>query len=249
MTVTPMEYVAAPPLTPPRFGILSAAVVIDSPNPHIGFGFQYVPDFCGPARMTVGVCADPSGQKVSESGRDVVDGQPFVVYSLSDCKTIGNTDAQARAERALTAGEGRAVEEWLAARLTAEATNIGAWTGVDKALAMLEHYIACNYGGAGTIHMDRAHASLLGTTHLVASTGGRLTTMLGNVVSAGCYDDTDPLGPSTMWATGTVTLERGPVGGPGNPVLDPATNDLFALAERPYAGAWECFAVAVGVTP
>ena len=56
MTVTPLEYVQAPALVPPAYGILSAAVVVDDPDPHIGFGFQYDPDFCGPARLTAALC-------------------------------------------------------------------------------------------------------------------------------------------------------------------------------------------------
>lgn len=248
MTVMPAEYVAAPPSTPAAYGLLSAAVVTESTG-RVGFGFEYEPDFCGPARATVAAC-QTGASKVVDEGKDLVVGEPFTVYSLHSCKAVAFGDAAQRAQRALTTGEGRAVEEWFAARLAAEAVSIGAWTGVDKALAALEHYIHCNYGGVGTIHMDRAHASLLFSKGDALDTSGtRLTTGLGNIVSAGCYDDTDPLGPSTMYATGTVLLQRGSVFSPPDPLLDKATNDLFALAERPYAGGWECFAVSVGVTP
>jgi len=247
MTVTPVESVQAPPLVPPAYGILSAAHVVEGGR--VGFGFEYQPEFCGAAKLGVAACATPVG-KQADDGRDLVEGEPFSVYTLKSCQTIGFPDAQEFSQRSLLAGEGRAVEQWLADKLTTEATNIGAWTGVDKALAMLEHYIACNYGGVGTIHMDRAHASLLFSKgDALHSDGSRLTTALGNTVSAGCYDDTDPLGPGTMWATGTVTLQRGPVITPGGAVVDTTTNIQYALAERLYAGAWECFAVAVGVTP
>src|SRR5262245_33912824 len=248
MTVMPAEYVAAPPSTPAAYGLLSAAVVTESTG-RVGFGFEYEPDFCGPARATVAAC-QTGASKVVDEGKDLVVGEPFTVYSLHSCKAGAFGDAAQRAQRALTTGEGRAVEEWFAARLAAEAVSIGAWTGVDKALAALEHYIHCNYGGVGTIHMDRAHASLLFSKgDALRSDGSRLTTALGNTVSAGCYDDTDPLGPGPMWAAGTVTPQRGPVITPGGAVVDTTTNIQYALAERLYAGAWECFAVAVGVTP
>lgn len=253
MSVMPMEFVTAPAAAPAKYGILSAAVVVEDSDPHVGFGYEYQPDFCGPARMTAALC-QPDAAKVAEDGRDLVSGEPFAVYSMASCKAIGIGDAKGRASRALTTGEGRAVEEWLGTRLSADADDLGDADDVVLGLAGLEHYIHCNYGGQGTIHMDRAAASWLLAERALVTSGDRLTTNLGNVVSAGCYDPqpTPPGGnkpwTGTMWATGPVMLRRGPVFTVPDPVVDTSTNDVFALAERPYAGSWECFAVGIGVT-
>jgi hypothetical protein len=253
MTVMPFNYVEAPASTPPQYGILSAALVVEDPDPHAGFGYEYTPEFCGPARMTPALCMT-SQPKTSDDGRDLVNGEPFAVYALSNCQSVGIGDAQGRAQRSLLSGEGRAVEEWLAERLLAEADDL-AVTGLDvvAALAVLEHYIHCNYGGRGTIHMTRAAGSVLLTERALDTDATRLTTRLGNPVSAGCYNAAftgtggHPLREQWMWATGTVMLRRGPAWSPPDPVLDSATNEQYALAERPYAGSWECFAVGVQV--
>src|SRR5262245_5398683 len=141
MTVMPLEYVDAPPRTPPAYGILSAAVVVDDTSHATAFGFEYDPDFCGRARLGVTACTT-AAQKIAESGHNVVTAEPFMVYSLHSCQTLGLEDAQGRASRALQAGEGAAVEEWLGERLAAEADDqAGAWvepTALD-ALAAAEH--------------------------------------------------------------------------------------------------------------
>jgi hypothetical protein len=339
MSVMPLDFVEAPASTPPRYGILSAAVVVNDTDPHAGFGFEYQPDFCGPARMTPALClpsAPPGGSvsasvaadrtvtltvtgeaageyhidwgdgasttatdpgalthtypaglatsynvvvtgpdgyrattrvnvttgatsgpftgtlettKIAEVGRGLVEGEPFAVYSLSECQTVGLGDARSRAERSLTMGEGRAVEEWLGARLDAEADDLGDATAADPivGLAVLEQHIHCNYGGRGTVHMNRGVASWLMSKGALETSADRLETGLGNTVSAGCYDNgaTGPGDDQFMYATGTVLLQRGPIFSPPDPLLDQRTNVSYALAERPYAGSWECFAVKV----
>lgn len=54
--VTPLKYVEAPAVERLPFGLLSAAVVIDDPDPHAGFGVEWEPEFCGPARRTIAAC-------------------------------------------------------------------------------------------------------------------------------------------------------------------------------------------------
>lgn len=343
MSVIPLDFVEAPASTPPLYGLLSAALVIEDPDPHAGFGFEYVPDFCGPAALSAAACMatpavgdlaitsganrtvsmsltgtvdgtynvdwgdgqrgtfpDPPGtaqhvyaangdylirvtgpngaweRRVTASvagagvspgtvgrwqktanGWDLVEGEPFVVYSASECNAVGGVgNARDRATRSLTIGEGRGVEEWLGDRLTAEAVDIGTGTAVslEVGLAALEQYVHCNYGGRGTIHVSRAVGSLLLSDRALDTDGTHLTTRLGNLVSAGCYGTGTGVGappaPSAeqyIYATGTVMLRRGPVWSVPDPVLDPMTNRLMALAERPYAGSWECFAVKIKV--
>jgi len=244
VTVTPVESVQAPPLVPPAYGILSAARLVEGGR--VGFGFDYQPEFCGAAKLGVAACATPVG-KAADDGRDLVEGEPFSIYTLKSCQTIGFPDAQQFAQNSLLSGEGRAVEEWLGEKLVAEAnTNNGTWTEATTldALGAIEHYIHCNYGGVGTIHMQRGTATGLLAAQALETNGTGLFTKLGNKVSAGCYN----VGSGdTIWATGTVTLQRGPVITPGGAVIDTTTNIQYALAERLYAGAWECFAIGVTV--
>lgn len=54
--VTPTKYVAAPPVEPLPYTLLSAAVVVNDPDPHAAFGVEWEPEFCGPARLTVAAC-------------------------------------------------------------------------------------------------------------------------------------------------------------------------------------------------
>jgi len=339
MTVMPMTYVEAPTASPAKFGILSAAHVVDDSDPHTGYGFEYVPDFCGPAELSVAMClpggtvgnvsggtnttrvltlnfnSAPAGShpiivvwgdggrssvnsgtvathtytangtyqvsvsgangwrasgsvvvtngtatpitamqgvapKTVTDGLDLVIADPFVVYTLSSCRTVGVRDAIDRARKSLGTGEGRAIEEWLGVRLDAEATTIGgAGLTAVAALALIEQYIACNYGGVGTIHMDRLIATILLSDNVLHTEGDTLLTGLGNVVSAGCYHPGATLTSGWIYATGTVVLRRGPVFTPSDAIVDHATNQQYALAERPYSGAWECFAVKAAVNP
>jgi hypothetical protein len=244
----PLEYVSAPPVTPAKYGILSAAVVVEDSDPHGGLGFEYQPDWCGPAQTTYAACLDPTPggtPKIGEDGLPIVEGEPFAVYHLTTCRTVGAGDLNARAQTALSLGEGRAVEQWLGAKLAAEADDRGGtWTAETpwEALAAVEHFIHCNYGGVGTIHMQRGTASGLLTGRALDTDGTHLTTRLGNIVSAGCYDVSSG---DVIYATGTVMLRRGPT-----KVIQPPpdlTNEVAVLAERPYAGGWECFAIGVHV--
>lgn len=53
--VTPTRYIEAPAVTPFQFGLDSVAEEV-SGDPHMGFGFEYEPQFCGPSYGTVAAC-------------------------------------------------------------------------------------------------------------------------------------------------------------------------------------------------
>src|SRR5262245_48394054 len=65
----PLGYVTAPPVTPSKYGLLSAAVVVDSTDGHlVGLGFEYEPDFCGASHTTAAACmAKPNAGSLSVS--------------------------------------------------------------------------------------------------------------------------------------------------------------------------------------
>lgn len=217
-------------------------------------------------QVTNGTVVGATGMPVSGSGKTTVDGvpivtgHPFNVYNLQSCRAVGQIgESRARAERSLTLGEGRAVEaamQTLIAPAAVDITPAGTAVDIGDGLAILEQYAGHNYGGAATFHMTRAMATILAGRYLIDKDSGRLETVLGSLVAAG-GGYTGAAGPSApaagagwMFATGTVVLRRGRVfstdptlGRSGSGYL----NDFSTLAERPYVGSWECFAVGVEV--
>lgn len=258
--VAALAYVEAPPVTPLPYGLLSAATVIDAGGGHWQMGAQYEPDYCGPAFTTEAACV-PAEEKEGTDDWKVGEFSPFVVYLLTQCSTVGGWDrARARVERGLTLGEGRAVEGRFAYLLAHDPDSVvlpGSPLGPLEpkvALAYLEEQAAILYGGVPTIHASRGTVSMLGKR--VESSSNRLTTIQGATVASYSLPAT-ALAPqgrtgSFMWATGPVTIRRGDIEVSG-PVLGVGEhgpiNTANALGERPYAVAWECFAIAVEVTP
>lgn len=180
---------------------------------------------------------------------------PFTVYGHFSCSPVGWTPAEAQdfAGRHLLAREEARVERAL---WTGDLGNVPALQGagttdvsvaaakLEESVGLLENYLATNYGSQGVIHMTR-QAALVGLGLSVLTTsGGRLLTALGTPVVAGAgYPGTGPVGQvaaaSTSWVYATPALfgYRSEVftssNRPGD-LLDRATNDLYAVAERSY---------------
>jgi len=57
----PKVLIEQPPTEPLPFGVLSAALVRDSTDPHEGGGIEWEPDFCGPAHTTREACFVQTG--------------------------------------------------------------------------------------------------------------------------------------------------------------------------------------------
>lgn len=258
------RYVEAPPVTPLRFGLLDAAVVVDNPDPHLGLGIMYEPENCDVIYRTLGACVEAASgtDKTINDGFPLVEGDAFTVYNLVRCRPVGVTPERLR-ERATTGlrlGEGRAIEEAFAA-FFADATDVtpgGTAVDIVDGLAVLEEIAASLYGGAPTIHVPRGIGTRLSARSAIQRGSRTLETTQGSLVaSGGGY--TDPDGPSDpgagntwIFASGTVLVERNPVKAyPGSgaiPGTSPQVNEIYFLAERAVTVTYECFLIGVKVT-
>jgi hypothetical protein len=102
-----------PQPTPARFGLLDAARVVDSTDPHEGGGVAFEVDPLVEARTYLWTCpppADPS--KAVETGSGLAGADPVTVYAGWGCSPAGYTmeEIERRARVALVNGEGRAIE-------------------------------------------------------------------------------------------------------------------------------------------
>jgi hypothetical protein len=178
----------------------------------------------------------------------------FTVYGYWSCSPVGFTpeQAQQRATEHLLAYEEARVERAL---WTGDLDNEPSLKGapdllsggslpIVQALAVLEDHLAAHYGSLGVIHLTRG-AALQGLAEdALHVAGGRLLTALDTPVVAGAgYPGTGPNGEPTgggfSWAYVTPSLMayRSDVftssNRPGD-LLDRATNDMYAVAERQY---------------
>lgn len=197
--------------------------------------------------------------KTGDDRADYVESVPFTLYHLSVCRLPGTQDREAYATRGLALGEGRGIEEGLAAVQADAGTDVvvlnsGTGDSAVVALARLEAYAAANYGGVATIHMSRAVASILLMNYALDPKGDKMYTRLGNLVIAGASDQypgtpdggTTDAGEAWMYASGTVVVTRNPVN------TTPAVistgglidNEYSVLAERTVSVGWECFLAA-----
>lgn len=117
---TPFVVVNGPRFTPLRYGLLSAAEIVDDPDPHWKIGTQFQPDACDSDKSVSAFCVSPGPatgtptKTITATGAPSTAAEPFTVYAFVDCAPVGwgddLEDLQGRATRQLDAGEGRAVE-------------------------------------------------------------------------------------------------------------------------------------------
>lgn len=254
--VTPRTWVEAPPVTPLPFGLLSAALVVDDLDGHGRMGTQYEPVACGDVHETRAACeAEAAAFNQSHTGVPVVEGDPFTLYSLFTCNLVGSGPDRIRqkAGEALQTGEGRGVEQALAARLPLAAGAVDLTPGgaagdalhVVDGLALLEGYAARYYGGVPTIHVPRAIGTVLGSLGGHQRVNNRLETRQGSIVASGggyyalagpLTDAEDPetiqdptTGEAWLYVTGTVVIRRAP-----QAEATPLTRALALDAEEEY---------------
>lgn len=206
--------------------------------------------------------ADAIDTKVPDDGIGITEGSVITIYHLSTCRLIssgGESERRGRAERALTLGASRALEEGFGTVIGAD-TGIsdvspgGLPTDVRTALALLEQYGGANYGGQRFIHADNAVVTMLISRNLVHARGDHLETTLGSIVISG-PGYAASIGPSTpavgarwMYATGQVNCWMQDIK-VTETVLNsnPYDNEYSVLAERLYVPTYECFAAAAEV--
>lgn len=259
MALTSPARVDAPTVTPALGGLLAAATVIDSTDPHIGYGVEWFTFACGPAGIAPGMCEVADGvvvdpEKLFEGG-SVVQAPPFAVYAGVVCDLFGRTyDAEVRAR--LAGGEERVV-----GRAFYQALFLGLGTGITPVqvggsaavtrdtivdvIAELEQFAGENYAGRPVLHMNKETATWAIAADVVSpSLDGTLITGQGTpVANSPGYPD------GLIFLTGEVRIWRTPVD--VHTVDAVAENQAYALAERIYAVGTDCLLAYAGeeITP
>jgi hypothetical protein len=132
-------------------------------------------------------------------------------------------------------------------QLAASPVTTGAYDVVE-AVGALEGALASCYGGVGVIHVPRVALAHLDHASIVHRVGDHLETLGGNLVAAGSgYPGTTPAGAAPpggqayFYATGAVSLRRGPIRiGAAEDAIDQTNNQLVLIAERTYVITWDC---------
>jgi hypothetical protein len=205
---------------------------------------------CEPAAGRGGpLCAPdvPVGlPKVIDAGPEFGTATAFVVFGEALCSPIGGgfnevkglADAhlfareEARAEQAFWTGDLGNTPNLSGANGYPAPVSAGTHDTAEDALAAVEYGIGVEYGSQGVIHMSRRTASLL--AKYLENRGGRLYTRALQtpvVAGAGYPDVPEIIGtPALLGYRSEVFTSSAR---PGD-LLDRASNDLYAVAERTY---------------
>lgn len=200
-------------------------------------------------------------KELSSNGGPLGEGSPFTVYGHHNCSPVGTDPIaaqglasvhliareEARVEQALWTGDLGNVPNFAGANGYAAPSSVGTFAPW-RAVSALEQAIAETYGAQGTLHMDRELASRLAKEGSIEARGGRLFTALGTPIVAGTG-----YGSGRIVATSPLLGYRSEVftssDRPGD-LLDRATNDLYAIAERTYLlGIDPCLLLEASITP
>lgn len=216
--------IPAPLATPPRLGLLTAAVFPDVGDSRWLNGFTFRSDQCVPGGSTHN-CAGPEGEAggsfvdVSSPGVDdsfgpgIVRVVPVEVYVEDECSTMdfGTPDQDARARRAFVAAESRLIEAefWLGTEAQSgnyptpyltdgTADNLGAVAGF-YALAELQQWAAESFDGRAMIHATPRVVEFWYRNAEVRREGNLLLDAFDNIVVPGAgYDGTGPNGEAPV---------------------------------------------------
>lgn len=268
--------IAAPPVQPPRYGLIVAAPVVDDASWRWGEGFTFDPEACAPGGVVDITACGSFGDPIDpQRGPANVDGDPFVVWAGDECSSFGYgaRDWQGRARRALEAGQSFAMahELWTGdlgdsaglantalADLTSDTLTAGPDDPVD-ALACLDQGLATVLRGRrGMIHMTVQAFTHLAASQALVRDGALWTTPIGSVVVADAgYTGSGPgdvAAATSQWMYGTsmLSLRLGPVETVGGPEdasgFAHSDNTVQVWAFRPVAFVWdECAHVAAEV--
>jgi hypothetical protein len=257
MALMPAPVVPAPEARGIRYGLLAAANgPIDLPEHGRAAGVQYEPVTCGFARLYPVECppeVTPT-EKVFDPAEDVIEADPFVVYSTLQCGAAGHTSAelQTKVLRRLVNGEQSIAEEGVATILAAGATPLAAddETSFRSALGELEQWLygdGGQYGNVGYLHTPVRFAAYAAAAGALIKDGPLWRTHMGSIwVFGGGYPD-----DGKIYISGQVTVWRTPEPfvAPPEQTFDRAANQYMLLAEREYAVAYDCVAASVEFVP
>jgi hypothetical protein len=217
--------------------------------------------------VTPGITVNTTTQGVSTPKTvsalpSTIQSDPFTVYLMRACGSVGAQDAKDRAVKAFAASEQQGVERGLWTYLTTSASGAVDLTGgttrnsLAEGLAVLEKYAGQHYGGPATVHADRGVVSMLGKYDSIEQHGNKITTPVGNLVSAGGgYGDNGvnnaapAAGEAWLFITGVVSLWSSAAFVTEPFLQTDATgayvNQLVVMAERTYLASPDCMVAAV----
>lgn len=242
------QRVEAPMPLPLRYGLFTAVGALLPLEGNVrGAGVTYYPETCGVAHDWSIDCPDESPgpeDKVFDEEPDPTEALPFLVYGSATCGSAGNDAAsmEDKARRNLENGEQTQVEQELAVLLTAGSAGLGAAGSTVDAVSQLEQwlYATMDYGRTGFIHTSPGMAAWLqfNGAGLMVRDGNRWRTPYGSIWSIGSGYPAD-----TIWISGEVHVWRADVAVPPvTQIFDRIANQWYALAEREYAVAYDCYA-------
>lgn len=254
--------VAAPQVGPLRYGLFSAASLLDLDTRGVGAGYQWVSDHCGDDSFVYDQTCLDSPVKPFEEGSDVFGSDPFWVVARKRCGTVGRTAAEAQraALQQLQTSEQNRVEDvlWTGGGLvghepvltTAGATAVvPSAPGAGAAVSALEEAFYSVHGYVGTIHVNQAATGALKYAGVLdRKDAGVWRTPLNSSVSLGAgYGVTGPAAAAPaagfVWAfmTPPVTVWRQLLDRvSATATLDRTLNQWDTIAERVYIVAYDC---------
>jgi hypothetical protein len=194
---------------------------------------------------------------------EVGEAAAFAVYGHFNCSPVGFTPqvAQERATMHLQAREQARVEQAIQTGDLGNTPNFtdaadltgGTPVSALEAAAMLEDWIAAEYGSLGVLHGTRGGIDLLDNSGSLHTSGSRLLTRVDTPVVAGAgYRNVSPAGVVTagvwwLYVTPALFGYQSEIitssETPGD-LLDRGSNDLYAIAERGYVIGWDPCGVA-----
>lgn len=190
----------------------------------------------------VEVCGTDATPQKTFGAPVVVDGTKFGVYLGGICKPLP-ANMESEIARVFDLRESRLVEKAFEVAVLAAGTTVtGTPVSVAHALAMMENALGDQYAGVGTIHVSPLGATLLLGDNMLVEQGGLFYTKLGTKVVVGTgYTST------ALYGTGDVQIYRGELVNVQQP--NTATNEMGALAERPYIVAGDCVSLKITGIP
>jgi hypothetical protein len=249
------NWIDVPAVLPATGGILDAARVIDTSDPHDLLGAEYLSDACAEGYVWDEFCTiTPAAPKTFDDAYDLVTGDPFVVYTGVACDIQRLDEAAERARRRLAYTERHQVDEQVRLLLEATGSDLGTGPfGVPQGIGIGEAFATTVYGGVPTFVIPRVAVACAcsGVGGIRTNLDGSLMTCQGSRVANIAGPPPFDADTMTMYVTGQITLIRGPVNTYSVP---PMTDDVGvlhpprALAERLYVPLVECLVAKIEVS-
>lgn len=264
--ITNRELIDFPENRRPRYGLFSAATVLNMPLRAITSGVQYYADDCGNFLADYNQeCGVDSPIKTAVEGSELVGTDPYWIVNRVRCGAVGRT---AQEIRGVVRGRLAAMEQWtvedrlwngIAAQpgVLNLVNNVGTVTvtptapGAGAAISALENAFYQLNGYVGTIHINTVAEGALEYAGFLNPEAGVLRTRMGSAVSLGAgYGTTGPADAAPaagfVWAfmTGYTAVWRStddqiPQPDPQR-VMDRTLNQWDVVGERVYAASWSC---------